>query len=116
MTNMEKLLDALDDCGEAALFYKGKNVLIANKLFSEIFEIEQDKCKGQPIMGILHEESIEMVTDFIRRMSHGDPTHPAAYTADFRTKSDSRVPLQLTVVKTSKTDGALLVIIQKVQG
>lgn len=113
MTNMEKLLDALDECGEAAVFYKGKNVLLANRLFSEMFEIEQDKCKGLPIMGILHEESIEMVTDFIRRRVHGDPTIPAAYTADFRTKNESKVPLQLTVVKTSNTDGALLVILQK---
>ncbi len=113
MTSMEKLLDALDDCGEAAVFYKGKNIMMANRLFSEMFEIEQEKCKGLPIIGILHEESIEMVTDFIRRRSHGDPTLPAAYTADFRTKSESRVPLQLTIVKTSNTEGALLVIIQK---
>lgn len=113
MNNMEKLLDALADCGEAALFYKGKNVLMANRLFSEIFEIEQEKCKGLPIMGILHEESIEMVTDFIRRRSHGDPTLPAAYTAEFRTKNEARVPLQLTIVKTSGTEGAVLVILQQ---
>ena len=112
MSNKERLLDALDDCGEAAVFYKGKNIVMGNKLFSELFGIKQDKCKGLPIIGILHEESIEMVNDFIRRRSHGDPDLPAAYTAEFRTENDSRLPLQLTVVKTSKTDGALLVILQ----
>ena len=113
MDSKEKLLEALSDCGEAALFYKGKKILMANSIFSELFEIDQEECKGLPIISILHDESIEMVTDFIRRRVHGDPTLPAMYTVDFRTKSDSKVPLQLTVVKTSKTDGAILVIVQK---
>ena len=43
MTNMEKLLDAMDDCGEAAIFYKGKKIMLANRLFAELLEIEQEK-------------------------------------------------------------------------
>ena len=113
MTNMEKLLDALDDCGEAAIFYKGKKIILANRLFSELLEIEQEKCAGLPIVNLLHEESIEMIQDFIRRRAHGDTEVPAAYVAYFRTKSETRVPLQLTVVKTSATDGALLVILKR---
>ena len=113
MDKMEKLLDALADCGEAALFYKGKNVLMANRLFSEMFELDMEKCRNLPIIEILHEESIEMITDFIRRRAHGDTALPAVYTADFRTKSIPKLPLQLTVVKTSDTEKALLVILQK---
>jgi PAS domain S-box-containing protein len=113
MDKMERLLEAMDDCGEAAVFYKGKNILIANRLFSELFGIEREKCKGMPIIDILHEESIEMITDFIRRRAHGDTTLPAAYTADFRTESEHRLPLQLTVMKMSATDGALLVVLKK---
>lgn len=114
MTNMEKLLEAMDDCGEAAIFYKGKKVMLANRRFAELLEIEQEKCEGLPIIDLLHEESIEMIQDFIRRRVHGDIDVPAAYTAYFRTKSESKLPLQLTVVKTSATDGALLVVLKSV--
>ena len=113
MDNMEKLLDAMADCGEAAIFYKGKNILKANRLFAEMFEIEQEKCRDLPIVGLLHEGSIEMIQDFIRRRAHGDTEVPAVYVADFRTESEPRMPVQLTVVKTSATEGAVLVILKK---
>jgi PAS domain-containing protein len=114
MTNMEKLLDALADCGEAAAFYKGKNIVMANRLFAEMFEIEQEACMELPILEIIHEESVEMISDYIRRRTHGDIDMPTSYVADFRTKSNSRLPLQLTVIRTRDTDKALLVILQKV--
>jgi hypothetical protein len=113
MTNIEKLLDAFDDCGEAAAFYSGKKILVANSLFADMFEIDQEQCRDLPILDILHEESIEMITDYIRRRIHGDADVPLSYTANFRTKSIPKLPLRLTVVKTSKTEGALLVILQK---
>jgi PAS domain S-box-containing protein len=113
MGNMERLLDALADCGEAAIFYKGKDIIMANRLFAELFEMEQEECGGLPIIDILHEESIEMIRDFIRRRAMGDTGVPEVYTADFRTKSEPRVPLHLIVVKTSNTGGALLVILKK---
>jgi hypothetical protein len=110
---MEKLLEAMDDCGEAAIFYKGKKILFANRRFADIFEMEQDQCRDLPIINILHEGSIEMIQDFIRRRAHGDTEVPAVYTAEFRTKSEPRLPLRLTVVKTGATDGAVLVVIKK---
>jgi len=114
MDKMEKLLDAMADCGEAAVFYKGKNILLANRLFAELFGMEQEECRDLPIVNILHVDSIEMIRDFIRRRAHGDPDVPAVYTADFRSESESKLPLQLTIVKTSDTEGALLVILKKV--
>ena len=113
MNSMERLLEALADCGEAAIFYKGTNILMANRLFAEMFEMDQDECRDLPIVGLLHEGSIEMIQDFIRRRAHGDTAVPAVYVADFRTVSEPRMPVQLTVVKTSKTDGAVLVILKK---
>ena len=114
MDNMEKLLDALADCGEVAAFYKGKHIVMANRLFAGMFEIEQEACMELPIMDILHEQSVEMISDYIRRRSHGDIDMPTSYVADFRTKSTPRLPLQVTVIRTCDTDNALLVILQKV--
>jgi hypothetical protein len=113
MNSMEKLLEAMDECGEAAVFYKGKKVLMANKRFAEMFEIDLEKCKGLPIVDILHEGSIEMISDFIRRRSVGDRDVPAAYTADFRSASTPKLPIQLTVIRTSETDGAVFVVLQR---
>jgi hypothetical protein len=113
MTNMKKLLDALADCGEAAAFYKGKNIVMANRLFAEMFEIGQEDCRSLPIMDILNEGSVEMISDYIRRRTRGDIDLPTSYLADFRTKSIPKLPLQLTVIRTSDTEKALLVILQK---
>lgn len=113
MDKMEKLLDAMADCGEAAVFYKGKKILLANRLFAELFGMEQENCRDLPIVNILHEDSIEMIQDFIRRRAHGDPDVPAVYKADFRSESENKLPLQLTIVQTGNTDGALLVILKR---
>jgi len=110
---MERLLDALADCGEAAVFYKGKNILMANCPFAEMFGVEKDRCRDLPIIDILHEGSMEMVQDFMRRRIRGDSSVPEVYTADFRTENEPRVPLHLIVVRTSNTDGAVLVIVNR---
>ena len=35
----EKLLAAFQDCGEAAILYRGKNILMANEHFAKLFEL-----------------------------------------------------------------------------
>jgi hypothetical protein len=113
MTNMEKLLAALEDCGEAAAFYKGQALLKVNGLFASLLEMEREALEGMPIIEICNQESIEMIKDFIRRRAHGDPDVPVSYNALFRSSSNPRIPLHLIIIRTKNTDGALLVLAEK---
>ena len=40
----EKLLEAFQACGEAAVLYRGKNILMANENFANLFERTVDEC------------------------------------------------------------------------
>lgn len=115
MTCMENLLDALADCGEAAIFYKKQTIVLANRLFADLFERDQDECKGLPIVEICHEESIEMIRDFMKRRAHGDHDVPTTYPALFRTAHDPKLNLRITVIRTENTEGAYLAIFQVVE-
>jgi len=112
---MEKLLDALADCGEAAVFYKTQTILLANRLFADLFERNPDQCEGLPIVEICHEESIEMIRDFMRRRAHGDHDVPTTYAASFRTAHDPKLNLRVTVIRTKNTEGAYLAIFQEIE-
>jgi len=110
---MENLLKTLEECGEVAFFYKGQKILAANKLFADLFGRDIEECKGLPIIEICHEESIDMIRDFIRRRKHGDHDVPITYEASFMTSKDPKKILMVTVIKTKNTEGALLGILQK---
>ena len=115
MTCMENLLDALSDCGKAAVFYKGQDILLANRLFADLFERDPDECKGLPIVEICHEESMEMIRDFIRRRDHGDHDVPTTYPASFRTAHNPKLKLRITIMRTKNTEGAYLAIFQGIE-
>ena len=114
MTCMEKLLDALADCGEAAAFYKEQHIVHANRLFADLFEKDPEECQGLSIVEICHEESIEMIRDFMRRRAHGDVDVPTTYSASFRTAHDPKLDLRVTVIRTKNTEGAYLAIFQSI--
>ena len=109
----ENLLAALEDCGEAAAFYKGQHIMFANRLFAELFDISPDECQGLSIVELCHEESIEMIRDYIKRRAFGDHDVPTTYPASFRAAHDSKFNLMVTVIKTKNTEGAFLAIFQK---
>ncbi|UCF06270.1 MAG: PAS domain-containing protein [bacterium] len=113
MQRMKNLLDALAECGEMAAFYKGQKIVMVNGLLADLFGREIDEFEGLPIVEILNEESIDLIRDFIRRREHGDSGVPITYKAAFRTPDNPKTYLTLTVLKTSNTGGALLVILQK---
>jgi PAS domain-containing protein len=115
MTCMENLLDALADCGEAAAFYKGHDLLLVNKLFAELFERDREEYRGLPIMEICHEDSVEMIRDFINRRAYGDHDVPTTYPAFFRTASNTKLALRITVIRTKHTKGAMLAIVQEIE-
>lgn len=114
MTCMENLLEALADCGEAAAFYKEQHFVHANRLFADLFERDLGECKDLPIVEIYHEESIEMIRDFMRRRAHGDIDVPTTYSASFRTAHDPKLDLRVTVIRTENTEGAYLAIFQSI--
>jgi hypothetical protein len=113
MLQMRNLLEALAECGEMAAFYKGQKIVMVNQLLADQFGKEIGEFEGLPIVEILNEESIDLIRDFIRRRVHGDPDVPTTYKAAFRTPDNPKTIMTLTVLRTSNTEGALLVILQK---
>ena len=109
----QNLLEAFQACGEAAILYRGQNILMANENFASLFERTVDECAGLPILEICHNESIEMIQDYIRRRAHGDHDLPSSYEAAFRTPGDPKVTMHLTVVKLRNVDGALVIFHKK---
>ena len=112
---MEKLLEALEDCGEAALFYKGTSILKANRRFAEMFGRSEEECGGLEILEICHNESIEMIRDFMHRRAVGDPGLPSTYEAFFRTPDRPKVSMHLNVIRIKGAEGALLVLVNETE-
>ncbi|HSG28908.1 MAG TPA: PAS domain-containing protein [Candidatus Krumholzibacterium sp.] len=112
---MENLLSAFEQCGEAAAFYMGDRILMANGLFAELFGLTREECEDLPIMDICHEESIDRISDFIRRRAYGDHSIPTTYTSSFLAADKSKMKLQVTVLKTKHTEGAFLAIVEKTE-
>lgn len=109
----DKLLDAFQACGEAAALYRGRNIQRANENFASLFEHTVDECVGLPIINVCHNESIEMIQDYIRRRALDDRDLPSSYDAAFRTPSVPRIIMNVTVLKLSGLDGALVMIRKK---
>lgn len=113
MDCMVKLLAALAECGEAAMVYRGHRIVWANGPFAALFERTVDECEGLEIVELCHNESIEMIRDFMHRRALGDQDVPCTYSAAFRTASKQRMMLTLTVVKLAKMHDSVLVIVHE---
>lgn len=109
----EKMLEVLDECGEAAVFYHGTSITAANSRFAEIFEVEAEECEGLSILEICHNDSTEMIKDNIHRREHGDINLPISYDAKFRTPSDPEITLSLVILKLKNIEDGFLVIVRK---
>jgi len=110
MEAVNKLLEALEECGEAAMAYRGRRIVAANALFAAMLERSVEECAGLEIIELCAEESIEMIQDYMRRRAFGDHNLPACYSAAFRTPSRPRVMLTLTVVKLHAQDIVLVIL------
>ena len=108
-----KLIAAFEECGEAAAVYRGQAFLAVNRSFAGIFERDPADFEGMPIMEICHEESIDMIQDFIRRRAHEDIDVPTAYEAVFRSPARPRIRLKLIVLKLKKNEGTVLAIVRE---
>ena len=113
MDNREKLIEILGEFGEAAAFYKGQKILMANDRFAELLELTREECSGLAINEIVHNDSIEMIQDFIRRRAKEDTGVPTLYTANFKTPSNPKMELRLFVLKLKVSEGGVLVILRK---
>jgi PAS domain-containing protein len=114
MDSRRKLLDALEECGEAAAFYVGADFLMANGRCAAIFGRPVDEFEGLPILEICHNDSLDMIRDFIRRRAHDDPDVPTSYEAAFRTADRPKVTLRVNVFKMRSVEGALVIFREKV--
>jgi hypothetical protein len=107
------LLQGLEEFDEPAAFYRGNKIVQANQKFADLFERDIAEFNDLPIIDICHNESIEMVRDFIRRRAHQDTDVPKHYEAAFRTASRPRVMMTVDVLKLQNTEGAVLAILHE---
>jgi len=73
------LLQGLEKFEEPAAFYQGNRIVQANQKFADLFERDIAEFNDLPIIDICHNESIEMIQDFIRRRAHRDVDVPMHY-------------------------------------
>lgn len=113
MENLRNLLDAFAKCGEAAAMYRGQNFVMVNDLFAEIFEREPEVFEELPILDVCHNESIEMIRDFMHRRTVENHGVPTAYTCSFITPDQKKIVLNVIAIKLRKANDAVLVIVRK---
>jgi hypothetical protein len=110
---MKNMLDTLGNCGEAAAYYRGQNLLMVNVLFAELFERSPEEFKDMPLVEICHNESIEMIQDFIRRRAHEDTDVPISYESSFTTPGNPKIIMRVIALKMKKNEGEVLLILRK---
>jgi len=113
MDNLKKLLDAFAECGEAAALYKGERFTAVNNLFARIFERQADEFEGLPILDVCHNESIDMIRDFMHRRAVEDHGVPTNYTSTFITSAREKIELNVTAVKLRRADDNVLLIVRE---
>ena len=112
MNSLIQLLEAFAGCGEAAAVYKGQSFNHANNLFAEIFEREQAEFEGLPILDVCHEESIEMIRDFMHRRAIEDHGVPINYSSTFITSKREKIELNVIAIKLKQADENVLLIVR----
>jgi hypothetical protein len=107
------LLQGLEEFDEPAAYYRGNRIVQANQKFADLFERDIAEFNDLPIIDICHNESMEMIRDFIKRRAHNDVDVPQHYEAAFRTGSRPRVMMTVDVLRLHNTEGAVLAILHE---
>jgi PAS domain-containing protein len=110
---VDMLLQGLEEFDEPAAYYQGNRIVQANQKFADLFERDIAEFNDLPIIDICHNESIEMIRDFIKRRAHRDTDVPRHYEAAFRTSSRPRVMMTVDVLRLHNTEGAVLAILHE---
>lgn len=113
MDNLKNLIEAFAGCGEAAAIYKGQSFIMANDLFARIFEREPADFEELPIIDVCHNDSIEMIRDFMHRRAIENHGVPINYTCAFITSSREKILLNVVVIKMKNADDNILLIVKK---
>jgi PAS domain-containing protein len=113
MDNLRKLLEAFSGCGEAAAIYKGQSFNHVNDLFARIFEREPAEFEGLPLLDLCHDESIEMIRDFMHRRTIEDHGVPINYSSMFITSKREKIELNVIALKLKQADDNVLLIVRK---
>jgi len=111
----KEMLEVLNQCGEAAVFYSGLNIVRANENFAGIFGKTADQCEGISILDLCHNESTERIRDNIQRRKSGDHNVPIHYQAKFVTPDNPEQILSLTVLKLRKLKNILVIVRKKAE-
>jgi PAS domain-containing protein len=113
MDKLKKLIDAFNELGEAASVYKNQQFTVVNDLFAEIFEREVDAFEGLPIIEVCHNESIEMIRDFMHRRAVENHGVPMNYKCTFRTPNQPKLMLDVIAIRLRDADDGVLIIVRK---
>ena len=113
MDNAKRLIEAFAGCGEAAAMYKGESFILVNDLFAQVFEREPAEFEGLPILDVCHNDSIDMIRDFIHRRAIENHGVPTSYTCAFITSKQKKIKLNVIAVKLNKADDSVLLIVKE---
>ena len=113
MERLRKLISAFNELGEAASVYKNQKFIVVNDLFAEIFEREIETLEGLPLLEICHNESIEMIRDFMQRRTVEDHGVPMNYNCTFITPNQPKLILNVIAIRLRDADDGVLVIVRK---
>jgi PAS domain-containing protein len=113
MENLKKLVDAFGECGEAAAIYRGQNFLMVNDLFAGIFERKPETFEDLPILEVCHNDSIEMIRDFMHRRAIEDHGVPTSYSSAFITANQTKIVLNVIAIRLKKAEDSVLIIVRK---
>jgi len=114
MDDLERLLDAFAGCGEAAATYKGQSFTHVNDLFAGTFGREPAEFEGLSILEVCHNDSIDMIRDFMHRRAIEDHGVPINYTSAFITSKQEKIMLNVIAIKLNQADDNVLLIVRKV--
>jgi PAS domain-containing protein len=111
--NLKMLLAAFAECGEAAAIYKGQCFVGVNDLFARIFERKSAEFEGLPILDVCHNDSIDMIRDFMHRRVYENHGVPNNYTCAFVTGKQDKIMLNVIAIRLKQADDNVLLIVRK---
>jgi PAS domain-containing protein len=113
MEKMQRLVEAFDELSEAAAVYKHQKFAVVNDLFAEIFEQNKEDLADMPVLEVCHNESIEMIRDFMQRRAIENHGVPMNYTCAFRTPNQPKIMLNVIAIRLKNADDGVLVIVRR---
>ena len=84
-----------------------------NDLFAQTFERDAAEFDGLPLLDVCHNDSIEMIRDFMHRRAIEDHGVPINYSSAFITGGGEKIMLNVIAIRMKQADDNILLIVRK---